>query len=94
MLELILIACFSAFWLAVISQVIDFIESFVDLRVIKALSALLFSVIGAFLVSINDIKEFFIYSVAGAFLSAFLVAGAERIATYRPAVIQAIRSDR
>lgn len=94
MLDLLLIACFASFWLAVLEQVFELIENFIDLRLIKALSALGLSAGGAGLLGIESIRIFVIYTVAGAFVSALLVAIGSRISTYQPAIVRAVKPDR
>lgn len=94
MLDLLLISCFAAFWLAVLEQVFELIENFIDLRLIKALAALGLSAGGAGLLEIESIRIFVIYTVAGAFVSAFLIAIGSRVSTYQPAIVRAVKPDR
>jgi hypothetical protein len=94
MLDLILIACFASFWLAVLDQIFEIIENYINLRLIKALTALGLSSGGAWLLGIESIRVFVIYTVAGAFVSALLVAIGSRISTYQPAIVRAVKPDR
>ena len=71
-MDLLIVSCFAAFFLAVAEQI-------ADLKIFKALLALVFSIAGAALVETSTIPKFIALSVASAFLSSFLVALAARI---------------
>jgi hypothetical protein len=87
MLELILSACFAAFFLAVIEQLID-------LRIYRAIAALALSAVGVGLTGVASIPLFIVTTVASGFLSPFLVVLADSITSYRPTVTQPTRLDR
>jgi hypothetical protein len=94
MLDLLLISCFAAFWLTVLDQVFELIENFMDLRLVKAIAALVLSAGGAGLIGISSIRIFIIYTVSSAFISALLIAIGYRISTYQPAVVRAVKTER
>lgn len=93
MLSLLLIGCFTAFLLAVIDPLIDVLAIFINAMAIKIMASLLFSFIGCWLADTAFNKTFILTMVAGAFVGSSLLAVAERIATYKPAVINAIRNN-
>lgn len=94
MLDLLLISCFSAFWLTVLDQIFEIVENFINLRLIKASVALGLAAGGAGLLGIESIRIFIIYSVAGAFCSALLIAVGSRVSTYQTAVVRAVKTER
>jgi hypothetical protein len=87
MLELVLSSCFAAFFLAVIEQLID-------LRIYRAIIALALSAVGVGLTGVTSMPLFIVTTVAGGFLSPFLVVLADSVTSYRPAVTQPTRLDR
>ena len=86
MFELIVAACFSAFFLAVLDQV-------VELKMFKALASLIFSAGGLALIGVTHITTFLAMMVASAFLSLFITVAADRMTTFKPAVIKPTRPE-
>lgn len=91
MLELILIGCFTGFFLATVRNLVDVLSIFIPISVINAVLSIIFSAVGTYLVEISTIKLYLSYMVAGAFLGASLLAVVERLAIYKPAVINTSR---
>ena len=86
MSEFIIAACFSAFFLAVIDQV-------VELKMFKALASLIFSAGGLALLHVSNISLFIVLTVASAFLSLLVTVAADRLTTFKPAVTRPVRQD-
>jgi hypothetical protein len=86
MFELIVAACFSAFFLAVIDQV-------VELKMFKALASLIFSAGGLSLLGVSEIGLFVALTVSSAFLSLFITVAADKMTTFKPAVIRPTRPE-
>ena len=86
MFELVVASCFSAFFLAVIDQL-------VDLKMFKALASLIFSAGGLALIGVTSITTFLAMMVASAFLSLFITVAADRMTTFKPAVIKPTRPE-
>jgi len=91
MLELILIGCFTGFFLATIRNLVDVLSIFIPISIINSVSSIIFAGIGTYLVEVSTIKLQLLYTVAGGFLGASLLAIVERISTYRPPVINSAR---
>lgn len=79
-------SCFSAFFLAVLDQV-------VDLKMFKALASLIFSAGGLALIGVVQITQFLAMTVAAAFISLFVTVAADRMTTFKPAVIRPTRPE-
>jgi hypothetical protein len=94
MLTLALISCYTAFLVAVVNQIYSMFEAIIDLRAIRAITSLSISASGTALANVSGVKNVVIYSVSAAFLASLLVIIAERLNTYQPAVIRAIRTER
>ena len=90
MLTLFLVSMFVAFFLALLEPTAEIIAMFLSPILVNAFFAILFSVIGNLLVGFS-VKEFILRAVACAFFSRVLLTGAERLTTYRPAVINTAR---
>jgi hypothetical protein len=86
MFELLVASCFSAFFLAVLDQV-------VDLKMFKALASLIFSAGGLALIGVVQITQFLAMTVAAAFISLFVTVAADRMTTFKPAVIRPTRPE-
>jgi len=86
MFELLVASCFSAFFLAVLDQV-------VDLKMFKALASLIFSAGGLALIGVTQITQFLSMTVAAAFISLFVTVAADRMTTFKPAVIRPTRPE-
>ena len=86
MFELLVASGFSAFFLAVIDQI-------VDLKMFKALASLIFSAGGLALIGVTHITTFLAMMVASAFLSLFITVAADRMTTFKPAAIRPTRPE-
>jgi len=84
MATLFLVSGFTAFFIAVIEQLIP-------LRSMKALLSILFSVGGCLLISHMDVRTFVLTTVAASFFGPTLALAADRLSTFRPALVQSIR---
>lgn len=91
MLDLLLVGMFTAFFLAALNPLVDILSMFVSGMIINAVLAVLFSGLGNYLLGNVGIKSLTLWTFAGAFLGSALLAGAERLATYKPAVINPAR---
>jgi len=94
MLTLLLISGFTAFIFAVVNQLISILDSFIDMRLIRAFATLLVSAGGTGLMGIPSIKLFIVYTVASAFFGSALVIVVERFNSYQPAVVHAVSRER
>ena len=86
MFELIAASAFTAFFIAVLDQL-------VDLKIFKALASLLFSSGALALLGVNDIKLFLVLAVASAFLALFLTVAADRLTFFKPVQTRPIRPE-
>jgi hypothetical protein len=91
MLELILVGCFTGFFLATVRNLVDVLSIFIPTSVINAVLSIIFAGVAVYLVEISTTKQFILWTVAGAFLGAALLAIVERVSTYRPAVVNTAR---
>ena len=87
MLELILVGCFTGFFLATVRNLVDILSIFMPTSVINAVLSIIFSSVAVYLVEVSTTKQFILWTVAGAFLGATLLAIVERVSVYRPAVV-------
>lgn len=93
MLNLILIGCFTSFLLAALGPLIDILSIFINSLILTAFASLGFSLGATLLLGITDYRSATVTVVAGAFLGSLFLALAERIATYKPAVINPTRTN-
>ena len=91
MFELLLVACFTAFFLAVLDAAIDFLSIFIGLLAVNFIFSLTLSVVGNYLLNDTFGKEFIIKTVAGAFLGKVALKATERLTSYRPVVVNQTR---
>jgi hypothetical protein len=91
MFNLLLVACFTAFFLALLDLLIEVLSAFVGAVAVNAAVSMFFSVIGTYLVSSYTLKGFLIRAVAGAFLGKVLIKSAELLASYRPIIVNQSR---
>ena len=91
MFELLLVACFTAFFLAVLDAAIEFAAIFIGTLSVNFIVSLSLSSLGNYLVSAELGKEFIIKAVAGAFLGKVFLKATERLTSYRPVVINQTR---
>lgn len=93
MLNLILIGCFTSFLLAALGPLIDVLSIFINSLILTTFASLGFSLGATLLLGITDYRSATVTVVAGAFLGSLFLALAERIATYKPAVINPTRTN-
>jgi hypothetical protein len=91
MLELLLVGCFTGFFLATVRNLVDVLSIFIPTSVINAVLSIIFSGVAVFLVEVSTTRQYVLWTVAGAFLGAALLAIVERISVYRPAVVNTAR---
>jgi hypothetical protein len=91
MLELILVGCFTGFFLATVRNLVDVLSIFIPTSVINAVLSIIFAGVAVYLVEISTTKQFILWTIAGAFLGAALLAVVERVSTYKPAVVNTAR---
>jgi hypothetical protein len=91
MLELILVGCFTGFFLATVRNLVDVLSIFIPTSVINAVLSIIFAAVAVYLVEISTTKQFILWTIAGAFLGAALLAIVERVSTYKPAVVNTAR---
>ena len=93
MLNLVLIGCFTAFLLAAFGPLMDILSIFINGLVLNAILSIGFSFIATWLLGMSDYKSAIVTVVAGAFLGSLFLAVAERVARYKPAVINPARTN-
>jgi hypothetical protein len=91
MLELLLVGCFTGFFLATVRNLVDVLSIFIPTSVINAVLSIIFASVAVYLVEISTTKQFILWTIAGAFLGAALLAVVERVSTYKPAVVNTAR---
>lgn len=91
MLDLLLVGMFTAFFLAALEPVVSLIAVFISKLITNVVVSVGFSYLGNYLLGKSDIKELILWTVASAYLGSALLLVAEKIATYRPAVINPSR---
>jgi hypothetical protein len=87
MFNLFLVAMAVAFFLALLQPVAEVLEIFTSTMAVNAIFAIGLSFGGNAFIGF-PVKELILRAVACAFLSRVLLTGAERLSTYRPAVIR------
>ena len=90
MLNLLLIGLFTGFFLAVLEPLTSFLEVVISAVLINSTAALLFACVGTYLVGISSVKEFILYSCAGAFLGGAALMVTEKAASRRSVVINRV----
>lgn len=91
MLDLLLVGMFTAFFMAALNPLIDVISIFINGLILNAVIALMFSGLANYLIGNTEVRNLILWTVAGAFFGSALLAAAERLATYKPAVINQSR---
>jgi hypothetical protein len=91
MFDLLLVAMFVSFLLAILTPLTDLLSVFISPIAVNAIISLILSSGGNYLVSTHTVKGFIIKAVAGAFFGRLLLTLGERLATYRPVVINSAR---
>jgi len=88
MLNLLLIGLSCSFFLAVLDPALDFIANFIGGRASQTFASLLIATLSTWLAGNFGVKQFVLYTVAGAFLGVFLYTLVEKIAKYKVTVYQ------
>lgn len=91
MFELLLVALFTAFFLAVLDSLIAFLSMMVSAIAVNATFSLALSALGNILVDTTTVKGFIIKTVAGAFLGKAFLATTERLTVYRHVTVGSAR---
>jgi hypothetical protein len=91
MFELFLIASFTAFFLAILDPLIDFLSIMVSSIALNATFSLGLSWVANYLVGTKTIKDIILKAVAGAFFGRVLLKATERLTTYRSATVNQAR---
>lgn len=91
MLELVLVGCFTGFFLATVRNLVDILSIFMPTSVINAVLSIIFSAVAVYLVEVSTTRQYVLWTVAGAFLGASFLAAVERLSIYKPAVINTAR---
>lgn len=87
MLNLLLVGMFTAFFLAALDPVVDIVSIFVNKVFLNVVLSLGLSVGANLLLGYSTVNSLIVWTVAGAYLGSALVIVAEKLATYRPAVV-------
>jgi hypothetical protein len=93
MTELLLVGMFTAFCLAVLKPLINFLSVLGGGLVINASFALVISSVAVYLVVDSSLPKLFVWAIAGGYFGSFLLALAEKVSTHRPAVISTTRPE-
>lgn len=91
MFELLLVALFTAFFLAVLEPVTAFLSMIISSIAVNATFSLILSSLGNFLIETTTVKGFIIETVAGAFLGKAFLATTERLTVYRHVTVGSAR---
>jgi hypothetical protein len=91
MFELLLVALFTAFFLAVLDSLTAFLSMMVSAIAVNATFSLALSALGNVLVDTTTVKGFIIKTVAGAFLGKSFLATTERLTVYRHVTVGSAR---
>ena len=87
MFTLLLVGLFTAFFLAVLSPLMEFLEIFIGSPLaVEAGVSLAISCLANWLVGTQTVKGFIVKAVAGSFLGSFIYKLAERVLT-RPSTV-------
>jgi hypothetical protein len=93
MTELLIVGMFTAFCLAVLKPLINFLSLIGGGLLINALFALVISSVAVYLMVPGDFLRLAVWAISGAFFGSFLLALAERISSYKPAIINPTRPE-
>jgi hypothetical protein len=91
MFELLLVALFTSFFLAVLDPLTAFLSMIISSIAVNATFSLLLSAIGNLLIETTTVKGFIITTVAGAFLGKAFLATTERLTVYRHVTVGSAR---
>ena len=87
MLNLLLVGMFTAFFLAALDPLIEVLAIFVNKVFLNVVLSLGISAGANLLLGYSAVNSLIVWTVAGAYLGSALVIAAEKLATYRPAVV-------
>lgn len=87
MLEILLVSCFVAFFLAVLEYPIRLITINTGPTFINTVTSISLSTLGSYLVGYAFDKKVIVIISAAAFLGRVLLRTGERIASYRPSIV-------
>lgn len=93
MTELLLVGMFTAFCLAVLKPLINFLSILGGGLVINASFALGISSVSVYWLVPGKFPVLVVWAIAGGFFGSFLLALADRVATHRPAIINPTRPE-
>lgn len=93
MTELLIIGMFTAFCLAVLKPLINFLSVIGGGLLINATFALAISSVAVYVLVNEPFPVLAVWSIAGGYFGSFLLALAEKVATHRPAMINSTRPE-
>lgn len=93
MTELLIVGMFTAFCLAVLKPLINFLSILGGGLLINASFALGIAIVPVYLIVPGNFSILVVWSIAGGYFGSFLLALAERVATYRPVVVNPTRPE-
>lgn len=93
MTELLVVGMFTAFCLAVLKPLISFLSILGGSLIINASFALGIASVAVYLIVPGPFTVLAVWSIAGGYFGSFLLALAERVASYRPAIINPTRPE-
>lgn len=93
MIELLLVGMFTAFCLAVLKPLINFLSILGGNVLINASFALGIAAVPVYLLVPGEFPRLAVWDIAGGYFGSFLLALAERVASYRPAIINPARPE-
>jgi len=93
MIELLLIGMFTAFCLAVLKPLINFLSILGGNLFINASFSLGISSVSVYVMVSQPFPKLVVWAIAGGYFGSFLLALAEKVATHRSAVINPTRPE-
>ena len=87
MLDLVLTGMFTAFFLAAVGPLVDILSIFINKLFLNMVLSLSLSITANLLLGYQTINHLIVWTVAGAYLGSALLLVAERLASYRPALV-------
>ena len=88
MIELLLVSMFTAFVLALLDSVIDFLAIMISPKAINAILSLGMSSLGNYLIGTHMDKSALVKIIAGAFLGRAFITTVDRLTVYRQVTIR------
>lgn len=93
MTELLLVGMFTAFILAVLKPLLQFLSILGGGLFINAAFSIGISSVAVYLVVPGEFPTLAVWTIAGGYFGSFLLAVAQRVSSYRPAVINPARPE-